>query len=451
MAENSEKVSNDILKWFSIVTCQEIFNHLDGKDIIQASIVNKEWYKFTAENQQAAKLKLVFNGNKYESMTEEVMDVLKNSKRNYQKIMFDHVQFNGSGFFSTILASKASSWKSVAFEFCGSYDEETLIKILQTIEPTVEELTIDWKCIIAQSHQERLQEIKTWTFSKLKILSCKKNVFRIAEYSPEIFQYFHGCKNLTKLSWKMLDDEAMNSLATILSNNRHLKSLSLREKDWKLLEQASRLRFRLQQLELHRGSSANAPELLYSFLEAQAQTLQVLDFQVQLNEAFLWLILNMPRLKSLRIDFLQVGDVISNCEHVLPVNRSIESLDLYAINGEAQHSYESFIKSMPNLKHLKCLYMNDEQFNFLTRQVPDLESIEANYFMVFTFPESNVFPNFKKFRAKNFPMKDLFEAPTGNDNFALLVRLEAEKNFDAISKAASFFLNYEATRIKCTS
>lgn len=187
MAENSEKVSYDIFKWFSIVTCQEIFNHLDGKDIIQASVVSKEWFKLSAESQQAAKLKLVFNGDEYESTTEEAMDILKNSKRNYQKIMFNHVQFNGSGFFSTILASKASSWKSVAFECCRSGHEEILSKLLRTIEPTVEELTIDWLCIIAQSEQEKIQEIKTWTFPKLKVFSCKKNSLIVAEICLESF------------------------------------------------------------------------------------------------------------------------------------------------------------------------------------------------------------------------------------------------------------------------
>lgn len=74
-----ENISYDILDWFPILYCQDVFKFLDGKDIIQASAVNKEWNKLASERQQVEKLKLVIDG----FTTRDKAIILKNSKRNY--------------------------------------------------------------------------------------------------------------------------------------------------------------------------------------------------------------------------------------------------------------------------------------------------------------------------------------------------------------------------------
>lgn len=44
MTEKIEETSYDLLEWFPLEICQDIFNYLDANDVLKASAVNKKWY-----------------------------------------------------------------------------------------------------------------------------------------------------------------------------------------------------------------------------------------------------------------------------------------------------------------------------------------------------------------------------------------------------------------------
>lgn len=144
------------------------------------------------------------------------------------------------------------------------------------------------------------------------------------------------------------------------------------------------------------------------------------------NQACLELMLTgMPRLSSLTFAFEQMGTSILLWASAFPLNTTITALEIIS-DMKHQSSFENFIRALRNLKHFKCERMNDEQFHFLAREVPALESIEVATFGVSCFLEGKIFLNFKKFTA-GWLDRNLQE-PTGDGNFAVVVR-EAMRAF----------------------
>lgn len=104
-----DNISYDIFEWFPVLVCQNVFKYLDGKDVIQASGVSKEWNKLCAERPQVDKLKLVFDCNNIAMLTKADVDFLKNSNRKYQHIECSNISLKGDvlSFIGSI------AWKSV--------------------------------------------------------------------------------------------------------------------------------------------------------------------------------------------------------------------------------------------------------------------------------------------------------------------------------------------------
>lgn len=136
LTENSDDaemiVSYDILECFPILICQYVFHHLNGKDLIQASAVNREWYKLVCEKDQMKKLQFLAKPENMHHLTRKAKYILKNSTRKYQNIEFRDIDFRQSRFFNEFLNLRAGSWRSVSFNRC-IVDTRLLSQILHHI------------------------------------------------------------------------------------------------------------------------------------------------------------------------------------------------------------------------------------------------------------------------------------------------------------------------------
>lgn len=165
MAWNIEEVHYDMLELLPIHVCQNVFTYLNGKDVIQASLGNKEWYKFAAECPQIGKLKLAFNPENQHQLANESLELLKNSRRKYQNIELEMIEHENSTCILEIIAERAGSWKSVVTKHCN-FEEAALLQILRVIEPSVEELVFFENLCIGIFTLEANPE---WTFPCLNI------------------------------------------------------------------------------------------------------------------------------------------------------------------------------------------------------------------------------------------------------------------------------------------
>lgn len=402
----------DILEWFPILYCQSVFKHLSAKDLLEASVVNTEWYKFVAERPQIKKLKLV-TITEYESeWTEEATDILEMSKRQYENFEMDGI----SECYLKFLEGRAGSWKSVIIE--ASYDEDfdKWSNMFKIIEPTVEELDI---------HTRRVNPTKVTSklkFPHLTSLTCKA-------FESNAYENFLHCQNLVKFHWEANDPNTVQErefrsnftpdVLTILRNNPCLKDITANDD---VMAAGNSFRFKLQKLRVTGREGRGVPVNLFSFLKAHAQTLESLEILVELNRACLELILTgFPNLRKLSMDYFYNGRAVLR-NRPLPMNTTITTFELTDALYGNRKCYGVLIKALQNLKHFKSDLIDCLLLVNVAQNAPTMEIIETGWFDLAYLPEEEIFPNIKEFKAETF--NEFMREPTAENKFAALVAKE---------------------------
>lgn len=416
----------DILECFPILLCQYVFQHFSGKELLEISEVNQEWNKLVGEASQMTKLNLVIDTSK-RKLTPEVENLLKNSKRKYQNIRAK-VSSNNSDFLLDFLTERAGSWKVVNIKV----SQDLLPEVLLIIEPSVIWL---YKCLLLSSrtyehwHQLDFSTTQTpdlcWKHAKSLQIFRKRHDSRPVQLRSSIPIVSHQLPGQIT--------EATSDVQTILRHNSNLKELNATN-HIELFENLSEIKFKLQKLRI---AALDTPDFI-SFLVTQSPSLKKLEIQKELSRELLELILRMPRLTSLAIDSISTDD---DFQEIL-ANPSITSFEVKAeitagakVKSRKRVAYHKLIRDMPSLKHFKCNEIDDELLLLLVVDVPDLESIEVHFFNVIRIPERSVFPNIKKFKAYKF--RSYLQEPSGNDNFAELVKSEKQLSIDFVDSDTS--------------
>lgn len=295
-------------------------------------------------------------------------------------------------------------------DWCEKEDKAVWYEILEMIEPSVEKLSI------VLDGCKKVPVDPRWEFPELTSLNCLGSQL----------MYFVRCTTLVKLKWSESRPGRDPRLLTILSNNSNLKEISAPAHDFA----SHQYEFKLKKYTIKSDPKITLNKRkLCLFLENQSESLESLEIKAKLNQPCLELILSsMPRLKSLSIDFFWVQITILNWRLGFPVNTSVESLELnYLRRDPNQMSFDTLIRGLTNLKHLKCSKITDSDIIFLSREVPALESLETKNFNVTNLPTGNIFPNMRIFRADCF--NEDMEVPLSEDNFATLISKEMMKYF----------------------
>lgn len=103
------------------------------------SLVSKDWNQFVSQRPQIGKLKLVIDQK--EKLTVKEKKILQKSKRQYQniKITVFPKEFD---FWLAFFTERAGWWKTVDLEACEPMGKDLWPKILQVIEPSVDDLSL---------------------------------------------------------------------------------------------------------------------------------------------------------------------------------------------------------------------------------------------------------------------------------------------------------------------
>lgn len=326
-----------------------------------------------------------------------MVEILKKSKRKQHSIEFHQLTFEKQLFLPIL---EAKPWKSVRLNKCKLDRRDKLTQILDRIRSSVEELTINLHGKGHPSYPEN--KCTSWTFPHLKVL-------RSAYKLPNI--YFTRCTSLETLDLpRPLDDSA--AWQRLLTNNRDLRELTVRVDD-KLLENPSDFKFKLQKLWIMQGRRFSM-EVVHSFLETQASTLESLQIDVKINQAIVVLIFKkMSRLTSLNF-------WSPDWTSLLPVNVTLAYF--------------------PNLKHLKCSGINDENLHSLARHAPALETLRSCFY-ISRLPDDNIFPNIETCEINYF--ENRLQEPTESYKFAALVLKEMKKYYDRLEQEEAYDEEYD--------
>lgn len=296
----------------------------------------------------------------------------------------------------------------------GMGNQALWYEILDTIEPSIEELSI------RITGRRRASVDPDWTFPKLVFLEALSLEF-------SVFKYFARCTTLVTLKWPKngYAYKREPDLFELLNKNANLTEISGSMDEFV----KHSFGFKLQKLMIRLAKQTRKTARLYKFLKCHAETLESLNIDAILGKACLELVISdMPRLSSLAVGFFR----ISNWQHAFPVNTTITSLELMhnisdQVSRPLQMSFDTLIRGLSSLKHLKYPRISDMDLLFLSQEVPDLESLETKNFNVSRLPAGNIFPKMKRFTAACF--NEDMEVPISDTNFAVLVCNEMMRYF----------------------
>lgn len=385
----------EVAKRFPVEIWQEIFGKLEAKDLFELSLVNKKWNKiiFTSTHCME-KIKLKFESS---SMTpEEKKNLLLESSRQYENIS---VSGKIDKLWEEFFHKGEHHWKYVRFCHCIFDSGESLMCIMESLEPTVEELRI---VRVKMPTPNRLNE--TLTFPKLKKLEVAR--FELA------LKMLAGCSTLTTFKYWGKEpgffceehgdaSETVEVIQQILHNNAELKDVCLEgfEIEGVFDEHlGDNIIFRLQELQLHKGLYLNivASPFIALFLETQFESLESLKVTVGLPMNAFDVIMRMPKLTLLEIE------PFNNLEWQFvqfPENNVIESLTIVGRALHTEEAMKTFLDALPNLKHLTVSEMGEDIFECLIQKCPNLESLQCSFGFGVSLErivEGNVLPNLQK-------------------------------------------------------
>lgn len=392
----------DITEVFPHEVCKRIFKNLSAKDLLAASLVSIDWYDFIAKTSVCMqKIKLSFSHRTAPQLTPETKQILMASTRRYENVEF---KYHSDVFrdVNDILEVPGRNWKSLSICRINFPTTSDCITFLASVEATVEELRMDKVYIDAVSNDGSWNK-KKMTFSKLKVLEAK--------YIQTIIycEAFADCSSLKEF-YITSGDQLVASVAAIhkmFQCNKGLQKLSIVTNVFTqyFSEDISKnVGFQLTEFEARDiyNLGDDHKNHFKQFLRTQLESLETLQIGDWMGIEIVQMIFHMPKLKKFVFKGLHSVEETLDWKEVV-FHRNLTITDLYLSEVKSrQDILEAFINATPNVTQLKLYSMNDQNLAYVSKALPDLESLTTDLFEVSDVSDKTLFPKLKKFSSKVF-------------------------------------------------
>jgi hypothetical protein len=397
---------------------ERVFIHLSGKDLLNCSMVNKNWNEVVSKSKEfSKKIKLNITESPIDYEKRLSVDDLRIIFRNGRK--YEHLKIKAHKRLKYVHSILMASfkWKTVKIYDLKSLGGIELANFLGTIESTVEDLEL--KNIYVDPLKTKFSNQKNqlnYKFPKLKVLRIINsdttfflgNVFNMVEFLIEL--------EIKTYKIKELDDSQRKSksILKILSYNNYLKSLSLNltQKDFDCLFSSSikfvNLRFQLETLNLKQFRKViNASELvenenqiknLKKFISYQKRSLRQLELGSWVGNEILEFSMN-----NLCLNYLLINESSSygiHEDHIATMNifknETIEELIMLETESSNEFLQKTFLKALPFLKRLTIDLISQSTLDIIINSNDKIEAIRCLRFNAFYPPEYSVLPKLKE-------------------------------------------------------
>jgi hypothetical protein len=347
-----------------------IFQHLTVDEILEVSLVSRNYYKTIGKSNAAMKQIWLNIGDRFNEPKREDLKAFRASERSYQNFKMSEIE-NGL----QILLFPKRQWKRGQIDIQSFLNFRDFMNLLEIFHETIEELEIFDMDIEFVEHQQELE------FNKLKKL-------RVAFVTALAMKPF--MKNLRKLEKLTLEDvqdfEMMNqrnSVETItkfLEVQPQLTHLSLSGEAFaKTFEEKSVFDFELIYLRVEfSGGSEKSRKLLknfQTFLESQKK-LQRLTFCDWTDVEVVQTIFKTSFVSRISFDYFDSDSKkIDTNSLKLSENQNIVNLDFEVENLELDW-VKPFLLASPNITILYFFHVNQEVFDFVLRNCRNLKRLK---------------------------------------------------------------------------
>lgn len=353
-------------KIFSPKVIENILLNLNGRDLLTCSLVCSSWSDIIGSSERCMnKLKLIICGE--DGSRKATVEGLKSLTRKYQHIVI----YQAMEFIYPLydLMNSNRGWKTVNIRENFFPSTSSFAEFMETIEPTVEELTMYKVDIEYQNHREMY-----FRFEKLKSL----NIEDCAE--PVAVDPFRRCTSLA--SFKFIDSEkiyrATKGITKMLCSQQEMKVLSLELKRIDISFYAEVNFAYLEELTIANASfSDDAYETFLKFLKRQTsiKKLQLKDITCRdyLNQAFI-VVLEMPSIKEFSSSTVPLLRLMN-----LPINGTLEILDFSRVKDyNSIKDIKCFLNAVPNLREITLRDVSENLAKFIAMTNVRLTQVTAS-------------------------------------------------------------------------
>jgi hypothetical protein len=394
---------------------ENILGSMRGNDLLTLSMVSKNWYSFIATSPVCMnKIRVHISEyflNQKRVFTMDDMLLLVERGREYKHLTIACISGNGFNVneFSTAhkLLIMLYKWKSVSLYNHIFKTEMHFVDFLGCIEPFVEELEL-----------RTVKVLKLIGLEEVNLNFPKLRVLRLVNVSNVVFgKAFENVKKLKEFTVATepftplyaihteMIRERVQGISNILNANPKINDLEmfLDQKDFDCLFISRvltlRIEFRLKNLIV--GRFKKVPNNHFQiknfvrFLHLHVESLNDFSIHEYLGEEALEIAINdMKNLKNLAIHNLELYD--DRKLNITSNNSSIESLKM--ISNFSKGPATTVLMSVPNLKHLNTMTIDQKILEVLATKTPKLESIRVYNFIPSSPPTDSILENLKLMR-----------------------------------------------------
>lgn len=409
-----------------------IFQHLIGRELILATEVSPYWDEVIGCSFSAMK-KIRILTSSPQTMGLKFSDVKKllaQSPRKYQNFNWSYRFSDQSSSFKNVLpifSAVGRSWKNIHLS-CLNVPATNIIKLLSVVEPTIENVQIEW----TSGYQGKPQKTSHLTFPKLKVLSLQE--------TESVSETFAGCKQLKEFSFEgeYPSDSSVAMVIQLLRRNNLEKlkvSPNMLERLFgdadisstclglKQFVSDTNKRFNFSEL------TENAKENFFKFLNQHMKFLEHLTVPCVIDREHIKLMLQMPKLKVLMVNI-----VLHNIDFTKLnlINTSIQTLKFIDFQSDI-NIVKFFIDCLPNLTHLHIHSLNQESLEYLSASAKKLTSLTVRTVEVTNFQGHHLLPELKEFSIDllNSELEDEIKAIPEEEQTSL-VKLLLQSSYEVL-------------------
>lgn len=355
----------DPAETFPVEIMEMIFGNLSGRTLKRCLLVNSNWNNQIAESKICMKKMLLTIEDDWKHKTSNEKDELV-MNRNHQ-----NVKISGVTELSDCLPRLLGfghEWKSVYMvdtKFATtSQFKEAIAKFSKTIE------NLEMFRITVKHHDKNEAFLKFPNLKCLKISMCEDEAIDIFDHCPKLETLMMlNPKETSKtplIVYEMLNK--LKSLKKLHFDRKWLDIIFINDNSDKFsfqLENFSVVNYQVLNLELDNSN-------FVAFLKSQSSYIKTLHLGDVLGtkEEFLRIAYGMPLLKKLSAYHFPAETDLN-----VPINKSIENLDLVYVNIKNQNQLLALLKASPNIKILITRRLDDKCGTVITNQLHKLHFI----------------------------------------------------------------------------
>lgn len=369
----------DPVAFFPEEVADDIFHHLEGKDIKESTLVNSDWNGYVGSSSKCMQKLRIDTKTRSQAELQNILEVIKN--RHHQNVIIHDMYW-----VDELIITKFHSWKAIQINSC-EFTLPAFQQLLKAMSPAVEELVLDSVKIVSIETEDKPKAFykpetvcDRVTFKNLKTLKIygDGHNFSLDFFDAPALANLHLQGNLIH------KDYTTNAVNEYLLRLRKLKKLFM-DSQWFNLIYEFNYDGREYPFELEVFSVTRGPvvvRFLYyesnfeKFMVKQSKTIRKFSLCDFVGLDAMKIIYEMPFLKAFTVCDCP-WFIFANIRAYKHFVHSVEFLDIALLDTSSEKKMEHILLIFPNLEYLRIREVNEQIANLILENLHHVKTIRV--------------------------------------------------------------------------